>query len=222
MYRKLLIVIACFGIIGCASNNSIPITPDVANTLRNREITTATRSKPSFSARTTGKAFFGLVGAVLAGVAGNEVVAKYNIDDPAVYIGNKLSTALSTQYGTKISSNTIAVTDNDVQTLSRKNAGVDLFLDIKTVIWGVNHCMPDMNKYFVTYKAELRLIDIKGGKVLAEGVCNNVEYQFPPAAKPTSPTYEELLDNDAARLKAEIGEVADSCVLEFKAKALQL
>jgi hypothetical protein len=51
---------------------------------------------------------------------------------------------------------------------------------------------------------------------VAEGFCSRV-----PDQTPNSPTYEELLANNAERLKRELKEAADFCIGDFKTKVLQ-
>lgn len=218
MYKKLLITITCLSMVGCASVEShIPMTPEVANTVKGREVATAKREKPNFFAFTSGKGAFGPLGVLAAFPAGNEIVVKNNVEDPAVYIGEKLSTELSTKYGTKVSSKSVTVTNDDVQAISKNNAGVDLLLDVSTIGWGFAYFANFTGKYRVTYGARLRLIDTKSGKILAEDRCSRGNQD----QTPTSPSYDELLANNAERLKKELREAADFCVGEFKSKVLQ-
>lgn len=215
--KALFIVLAGLTMVGCVSVNHIPMTPDAITSINNKEVVTGKREKPNFAAMTAGKAMFAMVGAAAMISAGNEIVAKNNVQDPATYISEKLSTALSMKYGTKVSAKTVSITDDDVQALSRKNPEIDLILDIRTVNWSFVYFPTTWDKYRVIYSARLRLIDVKGGKVTAEGFCSRI-----PDQTPSSPTYEELLANDAKRLKRELREAADFCINDFKTKVLQL
>jgi hypothetical protein len=218
MSKKLLIVITGLSMVGCAGVRHVSMTPEVANTLKDREVATVKRDKPSFMATTPGKAGIGgpPLGTVLMVRSGNEIVSKNNIEDPAVYIGEKLRTELSTRYGTKVSSKSVTLTNDSVQTTSRSDAGVDLLLDVSTVTWSFAYFPLTWSKYRVIYAALLRLTDTKDGKILVDGTCSRV-----PDKTPTSPTYDELLANGAERLKKELREAADFCVGEFISKVLR-
>ncbi len=216
-YKSIWIAVAGLTVVGCVSVNHIPLTTDVAGAINNREVATAKREKPDFSAMTAGKATFAMLGAVASISSGNEIIAKNNIEDPAVYVGEKLGVELSTKYGTRVSSKSVSVNADDVRTISKNNADIDLLLDIRTINWSFNYFPTTWNKYRVIYSARLRLIDIKGERVLAEGFCARV-----PDETPNSPTYDELLANNAQRLKKELRDAADFCVGEFKTKVLQL
>ena len=213
----LFIAVAGLSMVACVSTKNIPMTIDAANSVSNREVATAKREKPDFAAFTAGKAMFALVGAMAMISAGNEIVAKNNIEDPAAYIGEKLSLELSAKYGTKVSSKSVAVKDEDVREITKSNPDIDLLLDIRTINWSFAYFPATWNKYRVIYSARLRLVDIKAGKIIAEGFCSRV-----PDQTPNSPSYDDLLDNNAERLKKELNEAADFCVGEFKAKVLQL
>ena len=217
MIRLLCAAIALFSMAGCVSVNQIPMTPEAANGIKDKEVVTGTRKKPGFAAMTAGKAMFAMVGALAMISAGNEIVAKNDIQDPAGYISGKLGAALSAKYGTRVSTKTVEITDEDVQAISKSNPGVDLILDVRTINWSFAYFPTTWNKYHVLYSARLRLIDVKGARVVSEGFCSRV-----PEETPNSPTYEELLANNAQRLKKELKDDADYCVDDFKAEVLKL
>lgn len=214
--KKLLIAIAGLAMVGCASVSHIPMTPETANTIKNREVATVKRDKPNFAAATVGQSTFGIFGIAAATSAGNEIVTKNNIEDPAIYIGERLSEELAKKYDTKVSSKSIEIGDDNVKHISKSSPGSELVLDIMTINWNFVYFPTSFNKYRVIYRARLRLIDTKSEKVLAEGICSRV-----PDQTPDSPTYDELLANNAERLKKELKDAADFCVGEFKSKVLQ-
>jgi hypothetical protein len=100
--------------------------------------------------------------------------------------------------------------------LARQYSGADLLLDVQTVNWGFAYFPTDWNNYRVIYSAKARLIDTKTRKVLAEGFCSRV-----PEKTDDAPSHEELLANQAARLKQELEAAADHCISEFRAKVLK-
>ncbi len=226
IHKMLLALVVGLTITGCPASfgfvrvNHIPMTPKTASEIKNKEVVTTKREKPSFYAATAGKVAFAILGVGLVAIfrAGNEIVAKNNIDDPAIYIGEKLSADLSAQYGTIVSPKSVTLTDDDVQTISKSNSDMDLILDIRTIKWGFSYFPTTWNRYRAVYYSRLRLIDAKGGKVLAEGSCSRNDYTD---VTPGAPSYDELLANNAERLKRELQEAADFCVGDFKTKVLQ-
>jgi hypothetical protein len=67
------------------------------------------------------------------------------------------------------------------------------------------------------YSARMRLIDAKRGQVIAEGTCRRV-----PAETPDAPTYDQLVENKAARLKQEINSAAEQCVRNWSTTLLAI
>jgi len=221
MYKKLLFVISCLGMVGCGHN---PIILNNANAIKNKEVAIAKHDKPNFTAFTPGRVAggqFGILGALIgekvSGKTGNEIIAEFNIEDPAPYIAEKLSAELAANYGTTVSSKPMAVTGNDVAEILKSAASADLVLDIVTHDWRFAYFATSWSKYRIVYLAGLRLIDTRSGEILATGTCSRDSNETP-----TSPTQDELLANNAERLKKELREAADFCVSEFKSKALNL
>lgn len=202
---------------GCANLQPIPLTPEAAAGLKNKEVVRGQMEKPPFVAVTADKAMFAMFGAVAMISAGKTIAEENHLQDPAPYINEKLSLALSKKYGTKVTAKTVPILDNDIQALAQKNPGMELVLEIRTTSWNFIYFPTTWGKYRVTYTAMLRLLDIKDSKVIAQGLCS-----YQPDETPTSPTYDELLANSAERLKREIILAADFCINDFKTKTLQL
>jgi hypothetical protein len=89
-YKILLSFTVALSITGCLSVKQLPMTADVANQIKHKQITISQRDIPDFAASTPGKAMFGAVGAAAMISAGNDIISKNNIDDPANYISKKL------------------------------------------------------------------------------------------------------------------------------------
>lgn len=219
----ILVCIVVSSATGCVSTT--PMTPETAGKIKDREVVIGKRQKPDFYAFTLGgvapAALMGALGGALSGGGvvheGNEIVARYHVEDPAAYIGEELSAYLSSKYGTKITSRSVVITDDDVEALSKKNPGVDLILEVRTRYWDFIYLLTHLDRYKVRYRAHFRLIDVGTARVVAEGVCFR-----DPDQTPTAPTYDELLASNAARLKRELREAADSCIDEFETKVLHL
>ena len=68
------------------------------------------------------------------------------------------------------------------------------------------------------YNAHLRLIDTSTASVIVEGAC----YRVIPETTDNAPTYDELTENDANRLKTEIMRAAKTCIQQFSSKYFNL
>ena len=215
LQRMVLMAVVGAVVVGCASN--MPVTPETAKAIANREVTIAGCVAPPFMPMTPGRIMLGVVGASIMANAGPDLLAKNNIADPAAYIGEQLSQGLAAKYGIAVSSRSITLYDDDVQAIAKSNPTADLVLEVRTTGWGFVNYPTDWEKYRVMYDARLRLIDAKGGSVLAAGDCHRW-----PDKTSSSPTYEELFLNGAERLKKELREAAEFCVGEFKTKVFQM
>ena len=67
------------------------------------------------------------------------------------------------------------------------------------------------------YAAKARLINTQTKAVVAEGFCKHI-----PDSSVNAPTYNELLENGAAKLKSELNAVAGVCVNSMKTQMLSL
>ncbi|HEU4887739.1 MAG TPA: hypothetical protein VFV49_07635 [Thermoanaerobaculia bacterium] len=201
---------------GCVSTKIVPIQQDRIANLNGRTITVTTREKPSFGAMTAGKATFGLLGAAAMISAGNKLVEKNAIEDPAGYIASELAGSFASANAmTVVPTEGVLAKSTNPGELARQYAGADILLDVQTVNWSFAYFPTDWNSYRVIYSAKARLIDTKTRKILAEGFCARV-----PDKTEDAPGYDELLDNQAARLKQELKTAADHCISEFRAKVL--
>jgi 5-enolpyruvylshikimate-3-phosphate synthase len=105
--QRALLVMAVTMVGGCALVQR-PIDPGVAEALKGQRLAATYGKKPSFMARTPGKAatgaLLGPIGSAFASSAmisaGNEIVAKNNIADPAPAMTDELVTAIEKKYHT--------------------------------------------------------------------------------------------------------------------------
>lgn len=99
--------------------------------------------------------------------------------------------------------------------LAAQYSDADVLLDVQTINWSFVYFPTDWNSYRVIYSAKIRVIDVKKSKLLAEGFCSRI-----PENSETAPSHDELLADQAARLKQELRIGADHCVEEFRNKVL--
>ena len=214
--RLAVLVVGVVSLAGCVSTKNVPLRQERLASLNGGTITVTTREKPSFTATTAGKASFGLIGAAAMVSAGNNIVQKNAIEDPAGAIARELAEGFASANGLTVvpASGGIARSANPAE-LSRQYTGADLLLDVQTTNWGFAYFPTDWNNYRVIYHAKERLIDTKTRKTLAEGFCSRI-----PEKSDDAPSHDELLADQAARLKQELDAAADYCVSEFRTKML--
>ncbi|GGY78012.1 hypothetical protein GCM10011613_23250 [Cellvibrio zantedeschiae] len=173
----------------------------------------ATKYKPeNFEILTAGNmAVGGMLGAVL-GHDGNAVVKENDIRDPAVSISAKLVEKFKTTYAMKIVESDAVAKKDDLKALVVTYPKVDYLIDVKTISWMAIYYPLDWTHYSSVYKSRLRIIDLNTSKVIAESVCltNNTTDQ-------NRPTYDQLIANKAAILKAFLDKDAQQCVDNFVA-----
>ncbi|MBP7880249.1 MAG: hypothetical protein KAZ75_02050 [Acinetobacter sp.] len=174
------------------------------------------REKPSFLATTALNVQFALLGLAAQISSGNKIINENQVEDPAIYIANELAKTLESQLGiTHITTSTSTTTTNNIKTLAEQHKEADILLDVQTTYWQSIYYTSDWNNYRVVYAAKLRLIDTKNKKVIAESICSKKQDD-----KKNSPSYDQLIANNAAVLKAALKSHADECISEFKTNAL--
>lgn len=203
---------------GCVSTKNIPMDTSATNDIAGKSITTSKRKMPDFAAMTAGKAMFAMVGAAAMISAGNGIIRDNNVEDPADYISHALAADLSEKHQLTVVDNAgQIVADEAPDKLASQYAAAQYLLDVRTINWSFAYFPTDWNSYRVMYSAKLRLIDTGNGNVVAESFC-----PYMPDKTAAAPSYEQLLANQAQRLKDELRLAAEHCLAEFKSKALAL
>lgn len=214
--RYKTLVVACLVLLcGCVTVQEIPMDAATSERVKGRALAVSKRDMPDFAAFTAAAPVFGLIGALASVGVGNEIVRSNGIEDPADHIAMTLGADLVAKYGVRVSANPMPVGTDDLAQFSKATPDADLLLDVRTFLWAFNYFPTTWNRYRVLYTARLRLIDIKAGRVLAEGKCTRI-----PEETPAAPSYDELLANGATRLKVELRIAADYCVNEFRPRLL--
>jgi hypothetical protein len=201
----------------CSTATNAPMRADAAGTLEGRSVVLSRYAKQDFSALTAGKGAFAAVGAGAAVSTGNELVKQEGIADPAVAVSDALGKRLAQRYRLTPKPAGMEAKSDNVGELAQTYAGSDLLLDVKTQAWGFVYYPTDWSHYRIMYNARLRLIDLKTKAVLAEGTC-----VLAPEKTADSPTYEELLAQNAARLKREFAGAETACIDKFATQTLKL
>ena len=203
---------------GCVSTKTVAVDDAVTREFQGKTITSTRRAIPDFAATTAGKASFGLIGATAMISAGNRIVRENKVEDPADYMSSRLVAELAQKHGLTVLDNTgKRVSDEAPEMIAKLHADAHYVLDVRTVNWGFSYFPTDWNSYAVSLGSKLRVIDASNGKVMAEAYCFRM-----PEKTDSAPSHDELLANQAQRLKEELRNLADYCMREFKANALKL
>jgi hypothetical protein len=204
---KLALAIMSLMLAGCGGG-MMPLKSDVAQTLRNRQVTLF-RVPPasSFSALAfdpnplTGGA---LIANAIAGSKGKSLIAKNKIEDPAIALASNLSKELTARYRTKTTSQAKA---EDLGDITKKNfPKADLALYVRTNSWRLAYFISDFASHYVEYRAEFALIDVKQDMVLAKGSCKSS-----PDDPENGLEYDDLVRNNASLLKRELQNAVGFC-----------
>jgi hypothetical protein len=163
---------------GCAGTANVPLDKARAAQLAGSSLVTTRRERADFAnMKASTMALGGLGGAVggaIAGAstvkAGNELIAKNNIPDPAVVIARELTAFMATRWSLKPQSgDPLSVKTSDLKELATSAGQADLLLDVQTLNWSTIYLPTQWNHYRVLYSVRLRLIDTKKQQLLAQG-----------------------------------------------------
>jgi hypothetical protein len=214
IFPSIFIFVALFT--GCASTQPQKLNINAVKASNPTSVIISKREKPPFLATTALNVQFALLGAAAQISSGNKIINENQVEDPAIYIANELAKTLESQLGiTQITTSASKTTTNNVKTLAEQYKSADILLDVQTTHWQSIYYISDWNNYKVLYAAKLRLIDTKNQKVLAESSCSKNQDD-----KENSPSYDQLIANNATVLKAALKSHADACISEFKTNAL--
>jgi hypothetical protein len=171
-----------------------------------------THEKPSFTAGTAGKGMFAALGAIAMIAEGNEIVSTNHVQDPSVYIANRVAESLATRYNLTTRSTNGMSESSDISELINQYSDGDLILFTQTRGWNFMYFPTDWDNYRVGLNMTVRLIDTNSEAVLAAADC---VYSPEYADSDQVPTHDYLLSNGATGLNAELKKGADYCVQKF-------
>jgi len=217
MFKIITTFVAIAVLTGCGVMKPMPITDVNMSQLKGKSLLKTKTEMPDMMELTAGRGFFGALG-MLAGIsAGNELVKKHNIQDPAQMISLDLAKEFAKKNKLKLNIKSTLVETDDVKAISSKNKNTDYILDIRTQNWNLAYFPFAMSAFRVNYLAHLRLIDTKTQTVIAESQCHRVVEESEGA-----PTHEQMVANNMALFKSETKKAVDYCVDEFKKSALRI
>ena len=216
MFKILFISIAFIFLSGCASTQGPTGSSDTPRSLKGSTITHSVHEKPGLFEQTRGKrvamqaaGLFGAIGGAVLGATMDSVSDDNVIADPAFDIGRNIVNNLAAKNSmTIIDDSGIVAESTNIVALSKTYQNADYLVNVMTVKWGFEYLAIDSDKYRVTYKARMHLIDTISQKVIIEMLCTFVPENESAYA---APTYEDLAADGAARLKSEFAKAAQYC-----------
>ena len=200
--RKLIAVAAIAAmLVGCAPVPTKSINSTAG--LQGKRLAVTSHPIADFSAGTAGKAMFahGRCQSTMIH-AGNEMVRQDQIEDPAIRIGQRLSTDLAKTQGVIVlPPNGLVASSDDPAALIKTYPGADLLLDVKTYAWSYVYYPTKWGSYRVNVDANVRLLDGKTGEVIAQQTC-----KIDPTDPNNPPSLDALRANQSALLKQLLHE----------------
>jgi len=167
---------------------------------------------------TSAKGMFALAGVALAISEGNELVKDDNISDPSGQIAENLAEQLTGKYGMNYAGKTNGTVDGDSPVdISQVANGNAYAIDVETTGWSYMYDGFNFSDYFVTYTAEMKLVDLASSSTVAKGRClyssKDVNGTVPE---------EKLTKNNSAYIKEQLAGAVVRCSDEFGKKVLNL
>jgi len=138
--KKFFVFLAIFlmflTIIGCATVKPVPLSNEAAVNLKGKTCEISRHETPGFQASTAAKAAFGPLGIGAAFSEGKEIVAKNNIEDPAIYISQELAKTLNENFAINVlPASSVICANSDIDTVCSTYKNGDIILDVKTLNW---------------------------------------------------------------------------------------
>ena len=204
MHIRLLTIALVTFLAACATEHV-----DTAN-WRGKTLALATRSEVPLEDITRGGEFLiGATGGVADVGKGAVVAAESGIEDPARRVAEDLFKVAQDKYGVTAAPAVPLSRLANVSESVRAAATVDLLLDVKSFAITIS---PLFSHYSVGINMDARLIDIRAGKALADSFCQQHAN--------SGATHEELLADQATRLKALLAAQREACFQKFKVEVL--
>ena len=177
---------------------------DTAKIFKKKRVAIETGGMPDFRAKepTTGIMVGGVAGQLAAGKVGNEIVANNAVPNPSQQVGEAILASLGPRHNMRQAPSRLAS---------------DLVIEINTYDWTIATFAQDPNRYYIVFSAIARMKDPGSEQVLGQTTCKNIVTDTPAEA---APTYQEMMANGAARLKAEMLQVTKKCADQIVSKSL--
>lgn len=183
--------------------------PVVASTVRT--------APPVFIALTPGKAAFAVVGAFAMIAEGKKIVEANGLEDSGPAMAAGLAGLFAASKQARLSETPVTITDEHTDKILAAGNGARYIVDVGVNAWEAMYFSTDWSHYALMYGARLRIFDTATGKIILNGRCF-----IKPVKTPDAPSYDELMADRAARLKAMTATASQACLADLKANVLKL
>lgn len=218
MQKLVLVLVVAAAATGCTTVQKVALDTGAGAAMKGQTLVQTTRSMPDLAAMSATKGAFGMLGALAAVSEGNELVKKNQVQDPAVAIGAALAQRLQAGRDVQLVAPAVPVDSTEPGKLAAAAKGkASYVLDVQTINWMFAYFPTDWSHYRVQYSAQVRLVNVQTGALLAQGTCS-----FFPQSSEGAPTYDELVNNQAAGLKTHMQRIANECAGKIQAEMLVL
>jgi hypothetical protein len=214
--RILLCACVVLSLAACVSQRTSAVND--SSKLQAKTVALTARPRAAFMAGTAGKSMFALIGVVAMEESGKAIVAENGIEDPAVTVRRDLLAAAEKHYGViPASMPPVSIDTTDIAQLARAAKGADYLLDVQGCGQAFNPLTLNWAHYWINTMINVRVIDVPQAKLIGKGHCavNNRD-------EPNLPTHDELLANNAARLKTILDAQSAQCTAQFKRDVLKI
>ncbi len=200
MKQILFIIVLTLILSSCVNKKTSVLKSNDVITFEGAKIAQVTRETPDFVAFAfkPNQVVLGPFGIFVAANNGKSLIQEFNVEDPAIEIGEKITTLLKDKYSMvdsqkgHLDSNTKSV-DKITDSVS---TDVALIVYVRTVNWGCMYSLLKLNHYRIFYNVKLEILSNKNKKILAEGF-----YHWKSPKDFPHSTYKGLIDNNATILK---------------------
>lgn len=149
-----------------------------------------------------------------SGTANGAKLRTHNaIEDSALRVARNLFVAAQQYYGVIAADDIVAQRLASPKDLARVAQGVDLVLDVSSASSVVKR--PFSSRYWVNTNMSGRVVDTRTAKAFGDSFCQVVR-----GGDPDPLTYDELVADNAARLKSVLARQADACLQKLRADVL--
>ncbi len=206
-------------VVGCSPGFQ-PLNRPALRLTNPRSVAAPKFSTPRFIINMAGVGFaFGIIGAMVEqSIDNSKFPQRTGVRDPATSIRATLVAALAKRFALEPLDvdATAEAADADANVgagqPARAPRSPDLVLEIRTSEWGLVRAL--QGGVGVNYQGTLRLLDARTKKVLAEAVCSVRPAKGGPV--------EELAEDHAAGLRAQVEDVAEFCTDDYRHRVLGL
>lgn len=218
MQKNFTLFLGALLISGCATTTPLP---NHGSILKGKTITAIHKKHPKHPIISTDA---DVVGQVIGGIIGGAIVAsaaskKYNVtyENPSNQIAKVVANEMVNRYSMQYLPQSITTTNNSLNLLNTnptlkdtnpyKNYKADYLVDVETNNWTMMHDTMFIDKAMFSLKNNVKIIDRKRGKVIAQTQCS-----FVKKWEGEIPKYKEVLANNQQFIKNYTQKAVDACI----------